>query len=41
MIYLVDPGKVADGRCILNYPLYGIPPDPCRQVCGAFCKIIM
>jgi len=34
MIYLIDPKKVTDGRCILNYPLYGIP-------CYDFCRVLI
>ncbi len=38
MIYLVDPMTVrSDRRCILNVPLYGIPPEPCYTVCAVLC----
>jgi hypothetical protein len=40
MVYLVDPMKVRkDRRCILNIPLYGIPPEPCYSVCAVLCGI--
>lgn len=39
MIYLIDPKSIyGSGRCPgVVYPLYGIPPEPCRQVCSTYC----